>query len=78
MLVVKETTSKLLAGIMTPAPMVVCGALIVSSSTFQPERSTSIGLGLNSSTHSAPVLGLGMNSLMSICGAGAAPVTITP
>jgi hypothetical protein len=49
-----------------PAAMTVFAPFVVlSSSSFQPETSFENGFGLNSSAHSAPLVGLGMNSLIS-------------
>jgi len=66
-------TNKLLLGMKVPAGIIICVPPIVLSSIFHPDISIAAGFGLNNSTHSGlPVLGLGRNSLIHTCCAGAA------
>ena len=66
MFAVMVMTRKLLPGIRVAGLMVVCVPPIVSSSIFHPVKSTANGFWFNSSTHSEPLLGLGMNSFTTI------------
>lgn len=62
-------TSRLLLWIRLPAGNSICVPPITLLSIFHPDTSIGIGFGLNSSTHSGfPLLGLGINSLISTTG----------
>jgi hypothetical protein len=78
MWVFSSTTSRLYGGMIVPDGMMVCGPPGVSSSILQPLTSSGVLPQLTISTHSGPLAGASMNSLISATGGSAVyagPVT---
>ncbi len=70
-------TNRPYGGTITPGGMTVCGLPGVSSSILQPPISSGASLELTISTHSGPLAGAGMNSLMMAVGAALTNVGAT-